>query len=116
MFEALAFSPDQLWRMFEGFQAWNPPQFQLSLISLMTGFSAYMVSRLLSAAPMLTLPFSYIVLFAFSMFSNYLGRDVFLSSVTEVQKIVVFTMLAQAFIVPLLFFTFKTGEAGRKAF
>jgi hypothetical protein len=97
----------------EGFQTWNPPTRLLPLVAIVSMLTAFLLSRALGGAKLLTGPISFIVLFFCAMVTNYIGRDVHFVGFTDQQEFIAYAIAGQALGAVILLFAFKVGEGGR---
>ncbi len=110
MLDTLASAPDAVFQALDGFLSWDPPRQVFHLVSFITFLAAVMLSRLLSAPPMIAIPLAYITLFNSAMISNFLARDIFLSGASDVMKVTLFTIIAHALVSPVLLYMLKSSE------
>jgi hypothetical protein len=92
------------------FQDWSPstsilyPMLALSLIC------AVIVSMFTAASRLFTIPIGFMVLVFAANLSNFLGRDLFLSGITDLQKTMIFTILGNCVAALIVLAFFKVSE------
>jgi hypothetical protein len=92
------------------FQAWSPPTSMLYTMLALSLGCAFIISVFTAAARLFTVPISFMVLMFASTFSNFLGRSIFVSGVTELQKTIVFTILGCSIASIAVLAMFKVSE------
>jgi hypothetical protein len=105
-------SLDSFMRFWSDFSNWNPPHFTLYTIVFFGLLSAWLMTRVVAAAPLFSGPVSFIVLTVAAMLSNFTFREVGMMGTTEIQKALIFTVLGHAIAGVLLLALFKVGAKG----
>lgn len=106
---------DTFMRFWSDFSAWNPPHLTLNTIVAFGILSAWMMTRVVAAAPLFSGPVSFIILTVSAMLSNFAFREVGMMGTSEVQKALIFTVLGHAIAGILLLAIFKVGAKGVKS-
>jgi hypothetical protein len=97
-------------RFLTDFQRWNPPQLVVSMVFGFSALSAWIMTRYVAAAPLFAGPISFLVLVFAAMISNFAARGQVMMGTSDVQKVLVFTVLGQAVACVLLLATFRVGS------
>ena len=103
---------DAFVKFWSDFISWNPPHFTLYTIVFFGLLSAWIMSRVVAAAPLFAGPICFIILTAVAMLSNFAFREVGMMGTSEIQKALIFTVLGQAIAGVLLLAVFKVGAKG----
>jgi hypothetical protein len=105
---------DTFIRFWSDFSAWNPPNLTLYTIVSFGLLSAWMMTRIVAAAPLFAGPVSFIILTSAAMISNFSFREVGMMGTSEIQKALIFTVLGHAVAGVLLLAIFKVSQKGVK--
>jgi hypothetical protein len=97
-------------RYWSDFASWTPPKMVYYTILTFGALSAWVMTRFSAAPPMFAGPISFIVLTFAAMVSNYIGRPFTLMGTTDLQKAILFTVVAHALAGVVLLSLFKVGE------
>jgi hypothetical protein len=92
------------------FQDWSPSTFVLYPMLALSLICAVIVSMFTAASRMFTIPIGFIVLVFAANLSNFLGRNMFLSGVTDLQKTMIFTILGNCIAAFIVLAFFKVSE------
>jgi hypothetical protein len=101
-------------RFWSDFNAWNPPSLTLYTMVSFGLLSAWLMTRVVSAAPLFAGPVCFIILTVAAMLSNFSFREVSMMGTSEIQKALIFTVLGHAVAGVLLLALFKVGAKGVK--
>jgi hypothetical protein len=101
-------------KFWSDFSAWNPPQLVLYTILSFGILSAWLMTRVVSAAPLFAGPICFIILTVAAMLSNFSFREIGMMGTSEIQKALIFTVLGHAVAGVLLLALFKVSAKGVK--
>lgn len=103
-----------LWSLYYEFRNWSPPGQTLNILAFFSLATAVVLSWFIAGSRMFTIPICYIVLLFFGLFSNFLGRELYLAAMTDTQRILLLAVLGQSIGAVLIFFLFKAAESNRR--
>jgi hypothetical protein len=96
------------------FQAWNPPKLVLAIVAGFSGLSAWVMTRYITAAPMFVAPICFMILAVSALFANFAARNHVMMGTTEIQKILLYTVVAQALACLVLLASFRSSLRSRR--
>jgi hypothetical protein len=97
-------------RFWSEFSSWHPP---LVVWYTMLGFgamSAWVITRFVSAPPMISGPISFLLLTYAAMITNFAARTQVMMGTTELQKALCFTVLGHAVASIILLAAFRVTQ------
>jgi len=90
---------------------WQPSENEFYLLCLLCGLSAWFTSRILGGPPLLTAPIAAILFLVLGFFINGVAARLMPGTITDFERIIVFTMLGNGLGAMLLLVAFKAAEA-----
>ncbi len=97
-------------RFWNEFSSWSPTSVVLYTMLGFGVLSAWIMTRIVEAAPLFAGPISFIVLTFAAMVSNFSARDQAMMGTTELQKAIMFTAAGHAVAGLLLLIVFKASS------
>ena len=92
------------------FQSWVPPTSMLYPMLALSIVCAFIISFFTSTARLFAVPVGFMILMFASTFSNFLGRDVFVGGITELQKTIVLTILGNCIAAIIVLAIFRASD------
>ncbi len=96
-------------RFWNDFSSWTPTTIQLYTMVGFGVLSAWMMTRVVAAAPLFAGPISFMILTFAAMISNFSTRSYVMMGTTELQKAIVFTAVGHAVAGLILLVIFKAS-------
>ncbi len=100
---------DVAFRFWNDFVAWNPPNLVLYTMLCVGALSAWIITRFVVAPPLIAGPVSFIALTFAAMVSNFSGRSQSMMGVSDIQKVVFFTVIGHTVAGIILLAIFRVG-------
>ncbi len=97
-------------RLWNEFSSWSPTSVVLYTMLGFGVLSAWIMTRIVAAAPLFAGPICFIVLTFAAMVSNFSVRDQAMMGTTELQKAIMFTAVGHAVAGLLLLIVFKASS------
>jgi hypothetical protein len=100
---------DLAFRYWKDFASWSPGGITMYTIVGFSVLSSWVMTRIVAIAPLFAGPISFIVLTFAAMVSNFAARGTIMMGTSDLQKILLFTVLGHAVAGILLLAVFKVG-------